>query len=159
MLITFGDVLGTEIMSSRASTAPTTASRVGPVSAKTFLALSSFISLRESSIGNWGIFTGEGWKKITQVSRKGSEWKRKPTAQSCTFDTRTFKKWIIFFVLIFYILTIVKVYKLIGQTAKDYLLTWADGVKVAARRDRTRNLSFQKRCTNHCTTGPHTTLY
>ena len=40
-----------------------------------------------------------------------------------------------------------------GQTGKDCLLTWADGVKVADRRDRTRNLSFRKRCTNHCTTG------
>ena len=43
-----------------------------------------------------------------------------------------------------------------GQTGKDCLLTWADGVKVADRRDRTRNLSLRKRCTNHCTTGPHT---
>ena len=42
-----------------------------------------------------------------------------------------------------------------GQTGKDCLLTWADGVKVADRRDRTRNLSLRKRCTNHCTTGPH----
>ena len=41
-----------------------------------------------------------------------------------------------------------------GQTGKDCLLTWADGVKVADRRDRTRNLSLRKRCTNHCTTGP-----
>ena len=36
-----------------------------------------------------------------------------------------------------------------GQTGKDCLLTWADGVKVADRRDRTRNLSLRKRCTNH----------
>ena len=44
-----------------------------------------------------------------------------------------------------------------GQTGKDQCrLTWADGVKVADRRDRTRNLSLRKRCTNHCTTGPHT---
>ena len=43
-----------------------------------------------------------------------------------------------------------------GQTGKDCLLTWADGVKVADRRDRTCNLSLRKRCTNHCTTGPHT---
>ena len=43
-----------------------------------------------------------------------------------------------------------------GQTGKDCLLTWADGVKVADRRDRTRNLSLRKRCTNYCTTGPHT---
>ena len=42
-----------------------------------------------------------------------------------------------------------------GQTGKDCLLTWADGVKVADRRDRTSNLSLRKRCTNHCTTGPH----
>ena len=28
-----------------------------------------------------------------------------------------------------------------GQTGKDSLLTWADGVKIANRRDRTRNLS------------------
>ena len=41
-----------------------------------------------------------------------------------------------------------------GQTGKDSLLTWADGVKVADRRDQTRNLSLRKRCTNH-TTGPH----
>ena len=41
-------------------------------------------------------------------------------------------------------------------TGKDCLLTWANGVKVADRRDRTRSLSLQKRCTNHCTTGPHT---
>ena len=40
-----------------------------------------------------------------------------------------------------------------GQTGKDCLLTRADGVKVADRRDRTRNLSLRKRCTNHCTTG------
>ena len=40
-----------------------------------------------------------------------------------------------------------------GQTGKDCILTWADGVKVADRRDRTRNLSLPKRCTNHCTTG------
>ena len=40
-----------------------------------------------------------------------------------------------------------------GQTGKDCLLTWADGVKVADRRDRTRNLLLRKRCTNHCTTG------
>ena len=33
-----------------------------------------------------------------------------------------------------------------GQTGKDCLLTWADGVKVADRRDRTRNLSLRKRC-------------
>ena len=39
-----------------------------------------------------------------------------------------------------------------GQTGKDCLLTWADGVKVANRRDRTCNLSLRKRCTNHCTT-------
>ena len=45
-----------------------------------------------------------------------------------------------------------------GQTGKDCLLTWADGVKVADRRDRTRNLSLRKRCTNHCTTGPHRKL-
>ena len=43
-----------------------------------------------------------------------------------------------------------------GQTGKDCLLTWADAVKVADRRDRTRNLSLRKRCTNHCTTEPHT---
>ena len=43
-----------------------------------------------------------------------------------------------------------------GQTGKDCLLTWADGVKVADRRDWTRNLSLWKHCTNHCTTGPHT---
>ena len=41
-----------------------------------------------------------------------------------------------------------------GQTGKDCLLTWADGVKVTDRRDRTRNLSLRKRCTNHCTMGP-----
>ena len=40
------------------------------------------------------------------------------------------------------------------KQAKTALLTWADGVKVADRRDRTRNLSLRKRCTNHCTTGP-----
>ena len=39
-----------------------------------------------------------------------------------------------------------------GQTGKDCLLTWADGVKVADRRDQTRNLSLRKRCTDHCTT-------
>ena len=43
-----------------------------------------------------------------------------------------------------------------GQTGKDCLFIWADGVKVADRRDRTRNFSLRKRCTNHCTTGPHT---
>ena len=43
-----------------------------------------------------------------------------------------------------------------AKTGKDCLLTRADGVKVADRRDRTRNLSLRKRCTNHCTTGPHT---
>ena len=43
----------------------------------------------------------------------------------------------------------------VGQTGKDCLLTWADGVKVPDRRDRTRNLSLRKRRTNHCTTGPH----
>ena len=32
-----------------------------------------------------------------------------------------------------------------GQTGKDCLLTWADGVKVTDRRDRTRNLSLHKR--------------
>ena len=36
-----------------------------------------------------------------------------------------------------------------GQTGKDCLLTWVDGVKVADRRDRTRNLSLRKRRTNH----------
>ena len=41
-----------------------------------------------------------------------------------------------------------------GQTGKDCLLTWAEGVKVADRRDRTRNLLLRKRCTNHCTTDP-----
>ena len=41
-----------------------------------------------------------------------------------------------------------------GQTGKDCLLTWADGVKVTDRRDRTRSLSLRKRCTNHCTMGP-----
>ena len=29
------------------------------------------------------------------------------------------------------------------------LFTWPDGVKVADRRDPTRNLSLQKRCTDH----------
>ena len=29
-------------------------------------------------------------------------------------------------------------------------------MKVADRRDQTRNLSLRKRCTNHCNTGPHT---
>ena len=43
-----------------------------------------------------------------------------------------------------------------GQTGKDCLLTWADGVKVADRRDRTRNLLLRERCTDHWTTGPHT---
>ena len=42
-----------------------------------------------------------------------------------------------------------------GQTGKDCLITWADGVKVADRRDRTRDLSLRKRCTHHCTMGPH----
>ena len=32
-----------------------------------------------------------------------------------------------------------------GQTGKDCLLTWADGVKVADRRDRTRNLSLSRK--------------
>ena len=42
-----------------------------------------------------------------------------------------------------------------SQTGKDCLLTWADGVKVADCRDRTHKLLLRKRCTNHCTTGPH----
>ena len=42
-----------------------------------------------------------------------------------------------------------------GQTGKDCFLTWADGVKVADPRDRTRTLALRKRSTNHCTTGPH----
>ena len=43
-----------------------------------------------------------------------------------------------------------------SQTGKDCLPTWADGVKVADRRDRTRNLSLRKRCTNHLHCGtPH----
>ena len=40
-----------------------------------------------------------------------------------------------------------------GQTSKDCLLAWADGVKVADRRDQTRNPSLRKRCTDHCTMG------
>ena len=44
-----------------------------------------------------------------------------------------------------------------GQTGKDCLLTRVDGAKVAERRDQNCNLSLRKGCTNHCTTGPHTT--
>ena len=42
-----------------------------------------------------------------------------------------------------------------GQTGKDCLLTWADGVEVADRRDRTRNLSLRKPLTTY-TTGRRT---
>ena len=52
-----------------------------------------------------------------------------------------------------YVKVKVKVSVVGGQTGKDCLLTWADGVKVTDRRDRTRNSRNRKRCTNHCTTA------
>ena len=50
---------------------------------------------------------------------------------------------------------ILQLFNVGGQTGKDCLLTWADGVKVADRQDRTRNLSLRKRCTNHLHHRPH----
>ena len=40
------------------------------------------------------------------------------------------------------------------QAKTAFLSTWANGGKVADRRDRTHNLSLRKHCTNHCTRDP-----